>query len=316
MNAIGFEDFSRQALFDPQHGYYTRGNATRVGIAAGTDFYTATSVASVFAPLLCEAAKKLLRGNAAGSATPDWSRFTFVEIGSESSESPIVREAKRHFGAVKTIRVGEPIVIPPEAIVFANELFDAQPFARLLVCDGAWREIGVTRGNDGGLCEVLLEKFSNARLADFAGTLDVPDDGWHLDISLEAENLMATICGGDWHGVAIFPDYGKTVADCLTGFPAGTARAYYRHTQSNDLLARPGEQDLTCHVMWERLEAVARSRGAREVVTRRQEAFFMNLVPEKIMEISARGNEWRAKLMELIHPAKMGHAFQVLSFVR
>lgn len=308
MNAIGFEDFTRQALFAPGRGYYTRGNARRVGIAAGTDFYTAVSVGSVFAPLVCAAAKNLLGGNA------DLSEFTFVEIGSEDEKSPVAAEAEKHFGAVKTIRFGDKIEIPEKALVFANELFDAQPFARLLTDGGRWRELGVTRGNDGELREITLDGFSNKRLENFAGTLDVPEDGWHLDISLEAEALVKTICSGNWCGAAIFPDYGKTVADCLAAFPAGTARAYFKHTQSNDLLARPGEQDLTCHVMWERLEAAARSRGAREILTLRQEAFFMRFAREEVLKIAARGNDARAKLTELIHPAKMGHAFQVLSF--
>lgn len=310
MNAIGYEAFTRQALFAPNRGYYTRGNVERVGIAAGTDFYTATSIASVFAPLICAAAKNLLGGNV------DFSDFTFVEIGSESAESPIVAEAKKHFGTTKTIRVGEPIYVPAKAIVFANELFDAQPFARLVVKNGAWRELGITRGNDGELKEILLENFSNERLANFAGTLEIPDDDWHLDISLDAENLMQTICAGTWQGIAIFPDYGKTVADCLAAFPAGTARAYYKHTQTNDLLARPGEQDLTCHVMWERLENVARGNDARNVSTLRQEAFFMRYATDEITKIASQDQRSRNKLLELIHPSKMGHVFQILSFAK
>ena len=39
-------------------------------------------------------------------------------------------------------------------------------------------------------------------------------------------------------------------ADLIGDRPAGTARAYYRHEATRDLLARPGEQDLTCHVCW------------------------------------------------------------------
>lgn len=313
---LSFRDFSQIALFEPGCGYYTRPSA-RVGTAEGTDFYTAASMGNVFGKLVISAAETLLvnRGERA-------SDYTLVEIGAEPEQKHFA-EAREHFADVRTFRVGEPWEIPEKAVVFANELFDAQPFHRLIFTGGAWREIGVFRSREGAWIETLLPNISRPELAQFIER-ELPktiDEDWHLDIALEAETLLRKILSGSWFGVIIFPDYGKRLADCLGTFPEGTARAYFRHMQTNALTANPGEQDLTCHVLWERLERVAENSGFSSVCTLRQEAFFMKFALPAVQKIIDAGDHQRseaamrerAKLIEIIHPAKMGHAFQILS---
>ena len=46
---------------------------------------------------------------------------------------------------------------------------------------------------------------------------------------------------------------------------AGTLLAYHRHRASDDVLARPGEQDLTAHVDFGRLERAGRAVGLEPV---------------------------------------------------
>lgn len=314
---MSFRDFSETALFDPRFGYYRRARE-RVGRAAGTDFYTAASLGSVFGKLVRHAAQTLL-----GVGEEELRAFTLVEIGAEPGQTHF--EAQRpFFREIRTARLGETFEIPEKSVVFANELLDAQPFFRLVSAAGTWREIGVEEDprERGAWRETLLDGFSSDALKNFvAGTLPAPtDDGWHLDISLDAETLLRKILGGNWRGAAIFPDYGKTLADCLESFPEGTARAYFRHTQTNALTRSPGEQDLTCHVFWDRLKAVAAECGFRAGTVLRQESFFMKHALRGIEEIvagtSPEAARERAALTELIHPAKMGHAFQVLSALR
>jgi len=312
---ISFRDFSEIALFDPKFGYY-RKNSTRVGRSAGTDFYTAASLGETFGKLVRSAAETLLGGN---NPARD---FSLVEIGAEPQQTHF--DAQRNFfKETKTIRVGEPIEIDGDSVVVANELLDAQPFYRLVSLAGTWREIGIEENpsepNDWR--ETLLENFSSEEIADFAQKTRVPaDDGWHLDISLDAENLLRKILGGNWRGGAIFFDYGKTLDDCLDTFPEGTARAYFRHTQTNALTRTPGEQDLTCHVLWDRLSKVFEECGFLAEKPMRQESFFMKFSLSEIEKIvagtSPESARERGTLTELIHPAKMGHAFQVLAGVR
>lgn len=316
---LSFRDFSEIALFAPERGYYTR-QKSRVGTDEGTDFYTSASTGKVFGKLVLEAAKTLLsqRGEHA-------SDYTLIEIGSEPEQTHFA-DATRFFADFRTFRVGTTFEIPEKSVVFANELLDAQPFHRLVFKGGSWREIGVFRSRDGMWTETLLPEISTPQLAEFIRR-ELPksiDEDWHLDIALDAEALLQKILSGTWCGVAVFPDYGKLLADCLDTFPEGTARAYFRHGQTNDLTARPGEQDLTCHVLWDRLKRIAENCGFSDCRVLRQEAFFMKFALPAILSIIDAGEHQhsesamreRAKLIEIIHPGKMGHAFQVLSAVR
>ena len=315
---LSFREFMQISLFAPGCGYYTSARK-RVGKAAGTDFYTAASAGGkMFGELICAAAESLAGGDARA--------FTLTEIGAEPGQSHFSAESIRaRFAGVKTIRVGEKIEIPENAIVVANELFDAQPCSRLIFKNGAWREIGVVRSRASGeWAETILPEISSETLREFIAR-ELPahiDEDWRLDISIDAENLLHEILSANqWRGAFIFLDYGKTLADCLDAFPGGTARAYFRHTQTSALTANPGEQDLTCHVMWDRLKKIARECGFRDAEVLRQEAFFMKFSLETIRKIIDSGtlqhteNEIRerTKLLELIHPGNMGHVFQVLA---
>lgn len=310
--AMSFRDFSETALFDPRFGYYRRARE-RVGRGAGTDFYTAASLGGIFGKLVRHAARSLL-----GVSDSELRGFALVEIGAEPGQTHF--DAQREFfREIRTVRLGETFAIPDKSVVVANELLDAQPFFRVVSRAGTWREIGVAEDprERGAWRETLLPEISSDALKNFLAGVPAPrDDGWHLDVSLDAETLLRKILGGNWRGAAIFYDYGKTLADCLDSFPEGTARAYFRHAQTSALTRFPGGQDLTCHVLWDRLKAVFGECGFRAGTVLRQESFFMTHAQEAVAEIvagtSPEAARERAALTELIHPAKMGHAFQVL----
>jgi SAM-dependent MidA family methyltransferase len=119
-----------------------------------------------------------------------------------------------------------------------------------------------------------------------------------------------------WSGLFVAFDYGKSLRELSEATPAGTARAYHRHTQSNDLLARPGEQDLTCHVCWDWLSDALHQNGFVSPVTESQEAFLIRHAGEAIAAISAseasRASQRKLSLLQLLHPAHLGQKFQVL----
>ncbi len=312
---MSFRDFSEIALFDARFGYY-RQTRERVGRGAGTDFYTAASLGGIFGKLIRHAARTLL-----GDAL-DTRDFALVEIGAEPGQTHFAMQEK-FFREIRTVRLGETLEIPEKSVVVANELLDAQPFHRLVSIAGTWREIGVEENprERSEWRETLLDGLSSDALKNFVATLPSPtDDGWHIDVSLDAETLLRKILAKVECGAAIFLDYGKTLADCLDAFPQGTARAYFRHAQTDALTRSPGEQDLTCHVLWNRLKPIFTENGFGAGTLLRQESFFMKYALRGIEEIVAgttpEAARERAALTELIHPAKMGHAFQVLSAVK
>lgn len=314
---LRFDAFMRLALYDPALGYYRRGRL-RVGRDRGADFYTATSLGPIFGELVAAAAAKLLR-----DAGLDPAAHTFVEIGAEPSGGVIEGVTGHPFAAARTIRVGEAIALAGACVVFSNELFDAQPLRRFVRRGEAWHELGVALASGGDALHEADLGPAPAEAAAFLPPLAETPEGYVFDAPREAAALAARIAAQPWHGLFIAFDYGKRFAELAHSVPAGTARAYHRHTQSNDLLAHPGEQDLTVHVCWDwLLEALApRSPADRPPEVQSQEAFLVHHAGDAIAAAMTRGtpslaDPRRRALLHLLHPAQMGQKFQVLHALR
>ncbi|MEY3492293.1 MAG: hypothetical protein RL309_1421, partial [Verrucomicrobiota bacterium] len=83
------------------------------------------------------------------------------------------------------------------------------------------------------------------------------------------------------------------------------------------ILENLGSQDLTCHVLWDRLEPILVAQGFRSVRLERQEAFFVKHAGSAMERIMTSGdNEATGRLRALTHPAHFGAKFQVLSGIR
>jgi len=310
---LSFADFMELALYHPELGYYRR-DRPRVGRSRTTDFYTASSSGPLFGELICAACTQLIGGR-------DPRAFTFVEIGAEPGGG-ILTGVAHPFAAARTIRVGEPLTffgIAGPLIVFSNELFDAQPFRRFVAREGHWRELGVALSTDDSLVERELAPASPASSLPAVLPAHAPE-GYHLDPPLAAADLAAQIAAQPWTGLFVACDYGKSWREFVEATPQGTARAYYRHAQSNDLLARPGEQDLTCHVCWDWLADTLSRHGFASPAVESQEAFLVRHAGDFISRLTAaeatRLSPRKLSLMQLLHPANMGQKFQVLHAFR
>ena len=302
---VSFERLVAAALYAPGLGYYVS-DRVRVGKAAGTDFTTAAALGPMFGQLIAGAARTLLG---------ELGTYTLVEVGAEPGQSHYAGVASA-FADLRTFRFGEPIDFPTRSVVVANELLDAQPFHRFIYQAGGWRELGVRLDGPGLTVEPLLD-FSTPAAAAFVQTLPPAAEGWILDAPLAAESLLAELLAGGWAGAVILLDYGKTIAQCLESSPAGTARAYRSHHLSGAILADLGSQDLTCHVLWDRLEPILVQTGFRGVRLERQEAFFVKLAGAEMERIAQTGDpEATGRLRALTHPAHFGGKFQVLAGVR
>jgi SAM-dependent MidA family methyltransferase len=295
-----FDAFMALALYHPKLGYYRR-DKTRVGYGAGTDFYTASTSGAIFGELVAASCTHLL-----GDRLP--TDFTFVEIGAESAAG-VMTGVSHPFAAVRTCRVGEPIELSGRCVVFSNELFDAQPFRRFVFRGQAWRELGVAL-RDGALMEVEIPTTVPSELPSTA------PDGYVIDAPLAARSLATTIAGQPWTGLFLAFDYGKSWRELIEATPIGTARAYSDHRQSNDLLSRPGEQDLTCHICWDWMADAVVAQGFANPAVESQEAFFVHHAAEFIARATtadaARFSQRKLSLLQLLHPSHLGQKFQVL----
>ncbi len=302
---VSFADFMDVALYEPAIGYYRRDHP-RIGYGAGSDFLTAPASAPTFGRLVVAACRQLL-GPAARHSE-------FVEIGAERGAG-ILRDLNHPFRSTRQVGIGEEIRLDGPSVVFSNELFDAQPFRRFRFRTGGWRELGVALGGSE-LSDVELE--GPGDLPSFLPRSAPP--GYVIDAPLAASALAGRICAQPWSGLFLAFDYGKSWEEIVRETPAGTARSYRRHVQGNELLDRPGEQDLTCHVCWDWISESLSRAGFEAPHLESQEAFFVHHAAPTIEEIAAgqadRLSREKLSLLQLLHPANLGQRFQALWALR
>jgi SAM-dependent MidA family methyltransferase len=301
---LPFDRFMALALYDLEVGYY-RSKRHRIGFGEGSDFFTSTTSDPVFGELIAAACTTLL-------GTRPIDEYTFVEIGAESAGG-VLEHVAHPFKAVRTCRIGDALVLSGKCIVFSNELFDAQPFRRFVTRAGVWQELGVQLIS-GSLHEVELSTTPPPQLP--AGL----PDGYVIDAPFAAAALAKDIAAQHWNGLFVACDYGKSWRELTEACPAGTARAYFRHTQSNELLARPTQQDLTCHVCWDWIVHELEAQGFAKPRVDSQESFFIRHATDYIAITSAaeaaKFSRRKASLSQLLHPAHLGQKFQVLHALR
>ncbi|MCC5835952.1 MAG: SAM-dependent methyltransferase [Opitutales bacterium] len=304
---LRFDDYVEQALYHPKFGYYRR-PVQRVGRSEDSDFYTASSIDRLFGPLLIEACRSLL------PCPPG--ECSFIEIGAEPDKG-VLDGIEHPFAAVETLGYGDAFTgCDRPCVVFSNELFDAQPFRRFHFRNGSWQEGFVEVESDR-----LIESFRPVEDADaLPFPAYTPAEPYTLDWPQRAEELCAQLLQKDWQGLWLCMDYGLDREVLLNERPEGTARSYSRHRQSNALLERPGECDLTCHICWNSLEDQLVKNSFSQLQRQTQEAFFMHhstaLIQQILTDAPGQFSQDRQSLKELLHPSHLGSRFQALSGLR
>jgi SAM-dependent MidA family methyltransferase len=307
---VSFARYMELALYHPTAGYYTR-DFKRVGRDEKADFFTATSFNPVFGELVVAAAVRLL-----APASP--ADFTFVEVAAEPGAG-LLRDLSHPFAAYQPISYGQPFVFPAQSVVFSNELFDAQPFHRVVWRESRWRELGVAL-HGRHLREVEMPDFA-PELAAYADRLPkTAEENYHIDLPIRTVPILERMVWSKWTGLFLAFDYGKFWAELAGHTPAGTLRTYHRQKMGSDLLGRPGKQDITGHVCWDWLEDGLIQAGFGEPRVDSQESFFMNYASEALAAITkAEASSFSPRkrmVMQLLHPANMGQKFQALHALR
>lgn len=309
---VPFVRFMELAMYHPKVGYYTR-KRRRVGLDRKADFFTATTFSPVFGELVVAAAVHLL-GPDANPADYD-----LVEIGAEPNAGAF-RDVAHPFARYRRISYGQSLEATGRCVVFSNELFDAQPFHRVVWRRDAWRELGVALGADGQLQEVEMPGHSPELAAWLDRLPRTSTEDYHLDLPLRTVPLLERIIAPAWRGLFLAFDYGKHWEQLAEEHPAGTARTYSHQKQGNDLLLRPGQVDLTCHICWDWLVDALQLGGFGQAKVESHEAFFVKRASAKLAEImaaEAHGFSRRKQaLLQLIHPGNMGQKFQALYALR
>jgi SAM-dependent MidA family methyltransferase len=316
---ISFARYMELALYEPGLGYYA-GGAQKFG-AAG-DFVTAPELGSLFGRSLASQLQELPypvlefgAGSGALAATL-LSQHDFDYRIVEISPQLQARQQARLGARVQWLqRLPERI----RGVVLANEVVDAMPVHAV-----AWRspgimERGVSLSSGSGLA--WSERPASGDLLGEAQALQV-DAPYESEIGLVARAWMRSIAARLEEGVVFIIDYGFPRREYYHPQRSmGTLMCHHRHRAHADVLAHPGEEDLSAHVDFTALASAAVDAGLEVLGYATQGQFLVNCgITEVLGEANAENALQYAPLaaeaQKLLSPAEMGELFKVLALGR
>jgi SAM-dependent MidA family methyltransferase len=296
-----FAWFMHQALYHPEHGYYSSG---RCAIGRNGDYFTNVSVGPLFGQLLCAQFVEI------------WERlgkinnFVIVEQGAHDGQfaRDVLEFAQTHapeFFAALRYQIVEPFRVlqqrqqqmvqtfrhkvdwsgslqPFVGVHFSNELLDAMPVR--LISGG--REKCVALDGDRF---VFVD-----RLLHDDRTFNETALNWICEV---ARNLQS--------GYVITIDYGRLGDDTET-----TVQVRAQHQHLDSPFEQIGHADITVHVHWASIVDRALANGLRLVGFADQYHFLTGLISEFELRDSPKS---KRELQTLLHPEMLGRAFQVLA---
>jgi SAM-dependent MidA family methyltransferase len=340
---ISFARFMELALYCPETGYYEKKKDI---VGRQGDFITSVSVGSLFGELLAfqfaqwldelSRGRKKLNIIEAGAHDgklaadilnwlqlhkPDlFSKIEYIILEPSPSRQQWQHEKLKPFSNVSwrsSLTDGQS---PLEGILFSNELLDAFPVNRLGWdrINKRWYEWGVTLDGDKfcwSRISLDASHLPDALLHLPSELLEVLPNNYTVETSPAAEAWWREAAGSLKHGKLLAIDYGFANDEMLS--PArtkGTLRAYHRHHVTDDLLANPGEQDLTAHVDFSAIQKAGESAGLNTEAFCTQPQFLTRILARAVTEkhwASMDAKQVR-QFQTLTHPDHLGRAFRVL----
>ena len=326
----------KASLYDPAEGYYRRSDLTRWGREG--DYRTSPERSELFAATFARHFAKLYDDLGQPS---DW---TIVECGAgdgrfaegvlrssdtgryvvcDSSPDSLkrARERLREFPA--RVEFCSEVELPcvEHGVFFSNELFDAFPVHRLVKQDGEVQEMYVTVGADNDFVW-FTGSLSTPRLSEFCREHSLElSEGQFIEIDLEVEDWLAKVSSRLKRGFVITVDYGAEAEELYD--PAlrsnGTLRAFSKHGFVDDVLAQPGEYDITSSVNWTQVKLAGERAGLKTVDFASQDKFLLDAGLLEVLEQRLTKIESEAEKLslttgarEMILPGGMASSFQVL----
>jgi SAM-dependent MidA family methyltransferase len=338
---ITFYEWMSAALYDEQDGYYCR--ADRIPQGRAGDYRTAPETSPLFAATFANYFSKLFTdlkwpqswtifeaGSAGGefahgllSSLRQYDPQIFAATNYVIDEiSPAARQRATdrlaEFADRVTFRRLAEVVKPTMGIVFTNELIDALPVHRVIMRDGKLSElcVGLNRTDFAwGECDLT------PLVAEYAERTRMPlDEGQIAEINLDAEDFVSQAAAMLDPGYVVTVDYGAERYD-LWRSPnrqQGTLRAFRRHQFVDDVLAVPGELDLTTTIDWTQIREAGERAGLRTLRFERLDQFLLaEGLPIRLMDLSStldavESIRLHTSARELVLPTGLAASFQVL----
>jgi SAM-dependent MidA family methyltransferase len=243
-----------------------------------------------------------------------------VEYLSEFSDRVSVRSPNVSEGDLRKVALPDGRAFDTiTGIVFSNELLDAFPVNRVVMREGRLRQLYVGLDQDGF---VWVESELEKSVADYCDRIGLTlAEGQIFEISLDAEGFIARVAGLLDRGYVVTVDYGAARKDLLTdpGRHDGTLRAYRRHQFGDNVLAKPGEQDLTTTIDWTQIVEAGARAGLETIRFDQLDQFLiaeglldrLGDITRSVMD-RAEAMRLTTSARKLILPTGMAASFQVL----
>jgi SAM-dependent MidA family methyltransferase len=284
-NDLSFHDFVELALYHPEFGYYMQHAHPEA------DYITSPHLSPVFAATLARLVREF--SSRAGDAM---STVVDIGCGDGSLIHSLYLECVGHaapirfYGvdrSVERINIKDPALhfvqtideVPRDGahLLFANELFDAFPFARLVQRDEHLHELWVT-DREGQLD--WTEHEASGPYEDYFAARGIElENGQFADVSLEWAGYYGDLCRFVARGAIVTFDYGfpqdQLFHSRIRRF--GTAASYRAHRVTRDLLRSPGDQDITAHINFTDLIHAGEESGFATLFFDRQAKFLLAL---------------------------------------
>lgn len=342
--AIPFAAFMQTALYHEQLGYYRRGRAT---VGREGDFLTSPEVHPIFgyaiAAVIAEVWKRMQRpadfvvreiGPGTGAFVEhlfawlrvhrpdlgDTLRVELIDVAPEAAAG--IRERLRPLGDRIRWIDAEERAAPIRGVVFANELLDALPVHRLRWQGTGWEELYVGIGEEGCFRDAPGPVSQAALLTPLAKVK--PSEEQIVEVCPDLGPLVSTLAASVGAGLLLLFDYGCRRAQLYAPWRrTGTLMTYYRHTPGEDPYVRVGEQDLTCHIDIDAVQAAAIGGGMRAYPVQSQAQFLAAIGATQAPAVAAAGQRApleaylsRRRAIEVLSdPAGLGR-IQALGFSR
>lgn len=338
--AITFHDWMKAALYDPEHGYY---QSERERWGREGDYRTSPGHSHLFAATFARYFARLYQeldrppewtivecGAGDGSFTAgvletladqfsevfEATKYVVCEVSRDALRR--VRERLVEFG--DRVQFSADLVSINTGIYFSNELLDAFPVHRVVKNEQGLSELYVSI--DSGAFVWTTGPLSTPRLADFCSTYSVElGQGQVIEINLEVDDWLAQVANRLANGFVITVDYGAEAAELYDSArrPEGTLRGFSRHRFVDDVLAQPGEYDITSSVNWTQVKTVGEKLGLKVVNFAPQDKFLLQAGLLEELEQQLHRAETEAEkaslttgAREMILPGGMASSFQVL----
>jgi SAM-dependent MidA family methyltransferase len=341
---IPFASFMQLALYAPGLGYYSAG-ARKFGPAG--DFVTAPELTPLFARCLATQVAEVFGrmgggqllelGAGSGALAADLllalaerdalpGRYCILEVSGELRDRQRTTLAARAGALVARVEWLDALPATPwRGVVLGNEVLDALPVERFRVGAAGFESIGVALGDAGGFAGVArpAEPRLAERLAALSASLPTPlPQGFESELCPMLPAWIEALAAPLEQGVMLFLDYGLPRAQYYhPSRTGGTLCGFFRHRRVDDVLARPGLQDLTAWVDFTAVAEAASAAGLAVAGFATQAHFLLGtgLGEEMVRDPAgdALAQARRAQAVgTLLLPGEMGERFKAIAVAR